>query len=212
LAGQNGQLNSLESAGGIGGLLAVYDTNGTTSGQNPTEDDKTYVYLYDANGNVGQLVDWIDIPDWESKQLTSAQAWHADRLVARYEYDPYGNVVGPDTGLPGDPYTTTNPFRFSTKQWDDETGLGYWGYRYYSPTLGRWISRDPIGVRGDLSLYRYARNAPASLYDPLGLQDPGWTHGIGTDRMYPPYGTKGVDLVPFPLEGFRGCGGAIVSV
>jgi len=168
VAGQNGQLNSLASAGGIGGLLAVYDTNGTTTGQNPAEDDKTYVYLYDANGNVGQLVDWTDIPDWGTKGLNSGQDWHADRLVARYEYDPYGNVVGPDTGLPGDPYTTTNPFRFSTKQWDDETGLGYWGYRHYSPTLGRWISRDPIGERGGFNLYGYVGNCAVDAIDLFG--------------------------------------------
>ena len=175
VAGQNGQLNSLESAGGIGGLVAVYDTNGTTTGQNPTEDDKTYVYLYDANGNVGQLVDWTDIPDWESKQLTSAQAWHADRLVARYEYDPYGNVVGPDTDSDGDwtddagPYATVNTFRFSTKQWDDETALGYWVFRYYSPTLGRWISRDPIEESGGVGVYSYVANVPVSQIDSYGL-------------------------------------------
>jgi len=177
VAGQNGQFNSLESAGGIGGLLAVYDTNGTTTGQNPTEDDKTYVYLYDANGNVGQLVDWTDIPDWESKQLTSAQDWHADRLVARYEYDPYGNVVGPDTDSDGDwtddagPYATVNPFRFSTKQWDDETGLGYWGFRYYDPASGRWVSRDLIGERGGVNVYGYVFNIAPSRVDAFGFSD-----------------------------------------
>jgi len=138
VAGQNGQLNSLASAGGIGGLLGVYDTNGTTTGQNPTEDDKTYVYLYDANGNVGQLVAWVD-----GYEGATGSQWHADRMVATYEYTPYGTL----RASAGD-YADDNPFRFSTKQWDDETGLGYWGYRYYSPTLGRWVSRDPIGERG----------------------------------------------------------------
>jgi len=193
LAGQGRQVNSLESAGGIGGLLAVYDTNGTTSGQNPTEDDKTYVYLYDANGNVGQLVDWTDIPDWGTKGLNSAQDWHADRLVARYEYDPYGNVVGPDTDSDGDwtddagPYATVNAFRFSTKQWDDETGLGYWGYRYYSPTLGRWMSRDPIAEQGGLNLYAYVGNSPTSRVDPLGqwcLPELSTSVSLGEHRDY----------------------------
>ena len=53
LAGQNGQPNSLESAGGIGGLLAAYDTAGPTT----TSDDRTFLYFYDANGNVGQLIE-----------------------------------------------------------------------------------------------------------------------------------------------------------
>jgi hypothetical protein len=38
-----------------------------------------------------------------------------------------------------------NPFRFSTKYCDEETGLVYYGYRYYQPTTGRWLNRDPIG-------------------------------------------------------------------
>lgn len=42
--------------------------------------------------------------------------------------------------------------RFSTKQWDDETGLGYWGYRYYDLDIGRWISRDPLGELGGIAL------------------------------------------------------------
>ena len=190
VAGQNGQFNSLESAGGIGGLLAVYDTNGTTTGQNPTEDDKTYVYLYDANGNVGQLVDWSDIPDWEIKQLTSAQDWHADRLVARYEYDPYGNVVGPDTDSDGDwtddagPYATVNPFRFSTKYWDDETGLGYWGYRYYSPTLGRWISRDPIEETGAALVHRVAAKTLSVSPDPVGVERHVYVYVKNAPTMY----------------------------
>jgi RHS repeat-associated protein len=37
-----------------------------------------------------------------------------------------------------------NPFRFSTKYQDDETDLFYYGYRYYSASTGRWISRDPM--------------------------------------------------------------------
>ena len=41
--------------------------------------------------------------------------------------------------------SSRNPFRFSTKYTDDETDLVYYGYRYYSPALGRWMSRDPIG-------------------------------------------------------------------
>ena len=130
----------------IGGLLACYDTNGTTTGADPTADDEEYIYFYDANGNVGQVIAWAS--GYES---ASAYAWHADRLVARYEYDAYGDIIGPDFDADGDwtddagPFAATNPFRFSTKYWDDETGLGYWGYRYYSPRLGRWISRDLIG-------------------------------------------------------------------
>ena len=64
--------------------------------------------------------------------------------------------------------TKTNPFRFSTKWWDDETGLGNWGRRYYDPDEGKWISRDPIGEDGGVNLYAGLRNDLVSLVDPLG--------------------------------------------
>ena len=58
-----------------------------------------------------------------------------------------------------------NPFRFSTKYQDDETDLIYYGYRYYNARTGRWVSRDPIGERGGISLYGFVRNGPISYAD-----------------------------------------------
>ena len=60
-------------------------------------------------------------------------------IAAHYEYDPYGNV----TVQAGD-VAASNPFRFSTKYADDETALLYYGYRFYSLQIGRWLSRDPM--------------------------------------------------------------------
>jgi RHS repeat-associated protein len=150
LAGQSGQVNSLEGAGGIGGLLAVWDSNDTPGDPN---DDLKYVYAYDGNGNVGQVLKW---------DATSASA----AMKARYQYDPYGNAINP-TGT----YASRNPIRFSTKYWDDWFGLGYWGYRWYSAVLGRWISRDPIAESGGVDLYVYCRNRPGNRIDPDGKQD-----------------------------------------
>ncbi len=75
----------------------------------------------DANGNITDLVD------------TNGA------VVAHYEYDPYGNTIA-QSGDQAD----ANPFRFSTKYWDGETGFYYYGYRFYSPQLGRWLSKDPL--------------------------------------------------------------------
>ncbi|MBU1914024.1 MAG: hypothetical protein KJ563_02370, partial [Candidatus Thermoplasmatota archaeon] len=71
-----------------------------------------------------------------------------------------------------------NPFRFSTKYFDaeidyadtDNDGLYYYGYRYYSPRLGRWLKRDPIGERGGANLYGSLRNTPPSVVDSDGRQ------------------------------------------
>ncbi|MCF7707605.1 MAG: RHS repeat-associated core domain-containing protein, partial [Verrucomicrobia bacterium] len=84
---------------------------------------------YDGNGNVMALVDADD-----------------GTISAEYEYGPFGELIRA-TGPMSD-----NPIRFSTKYHDTETGLVYYGYRYYWPAMGRWISRDPIGERGGVKL------------------------------------------------------------
>jgi len=60
-------------------------------------------------------------------------------------------------------------FRYSTKYYDDETELYYYGRRFYDPVLGRWINRDPIEEDGGLNLYAFCKNDPINKYDYLGL-------------------------------------------
>jgi RHS repeat-associated protein len=139
---------TLAGAGGIGGLLAVSDGPATPA---------DYVYCYDGNGNVGQVLD------------LAPTTWNASAvMVARYEYDPYGRVLS-QLGTFADPASNGNPFQFSTKYYDHEVGLIYFGYRYYSPRLGRWINRDPIGERGGRNIYGYLGNSPPTAVDPFGL-------------------------------------------
>jgi RHS repeat-associated protein len=61
-----------------------------------------------------------------------------------------------------------NPIRFQGQYLDEETGLFYNRYRYYDPNMGRYISRDPIGLLGSLNAHAYAPN-PTEWVDPLGL-------------------------------------------
>ncbi len=144
---------TIHGAGGIGGLLAVEET--------AAQGSPGYWFFYDGNGNVGQIM-YVD-------NLSGDPA-------AKYEYDPYGNIIGPDHDADGDwrddagPYALANPFRFSTKCFDDETGLGYWGHRYYSSRLGRWISRDPIGELAELNVYAFVVNIPTCAFDWNGLK------------------------------------------
>jgi RHS repeat-associated protein len=61
-----------------------------------------------------------------------------EAVVAAYRYDPFGNLLAQTGSL-------TQPFTFSTKRYDPQTGLAYYGHYFYSPTLGRWTTRDPLG-------------------------------------------------------------------
>jgi RHS repeat-associated protein len=101
---------------------------------------------YDGSGNATTLVN----------AATGA-------ISASYEYDPFGNTLK----AVGD-FAAANPFRFSTKYADAETGLVYYGFRYYQPQTGRWLSRDPLGEEGGVNLYGFVSNNPVSLVDPLG--------------------------------------------
>ncbi|EBE8907774.1 RHS repeat protein, partial [Salmonella enterica] len=60
------------------------------------------------------------------------------------------------------------PLRLPGQYFDDETGLHYNLFRYYAPECGRFVSQDPIGLKGGINLYQYAPN-PLSWIDPLGL-------------------------------------------
>jgi RHS repeat-associated protein len=101
---------------------------------------------YDANGNVSEYLN----------SATGATAAH-------YEYDGFGNL----TAVTGS--ANAFPHRFSTKYTDDESGLVYYGYRYYSPELGRWVNRDPIGEEGGCNLFSAKFNNPVNNLDYLGF-------------------------------------------
>jgi RHS repeat-associated protein len=111
-----------------------------------TLDGTNAFYCYDANGNVTELVDG------------------GGNTVAAYRYDPFGNTIGKSGTL-----ADANPFRFSTKYLDGETDLYYYGLRFYSPKLGRWISRDLAQETGSENLYVLVNNDPLGSSDFLGL-------------------------------------------
>ncbi|WP_416235835.1 RHS repeat-associated core domain-containing protein, partial [Salmonella enterica] len=75
------------------------------------------------------------------------------------------------------------PLRLPGQYFDDETGLHYNLFRYYAPECGRFVSQDPIGLRGGLNLYAYAPN-PLTWIDPLGLKADAWVpHGAGENDI-----------------------------
>jgi len=110
-----------------------------------TYDSERYFYVTDGNKNVIALYDIDGI------------------LMASYSYGPFGQLLSSEG-----PLAQINPFRFSSEYFDDETDLVYYNYRYYSPRLGRWLSRDPIGEDGGLNLYAMCNNNVISCVDYLG--------------------------------------------
>jgi len=58
---------------------------------------------------------------------------------------------------------------FTDRRWDEETGIYYYRARYYDPTIGRFLSQDPLGMVDGPNLYAYVLNNPINFVDPLGL-------------------------------------------
>lgn len=88
-------------------------------------------------------------------------------ILGTYGYDAFGSLIG-STG------STTNSFRYTGREFDAETGLFEYRNRYYDPSTGRFISEDPTEYEGGINYYNYARNNPANLVDPLGLDGHTW--------------------------------------
>jgi RHS repeat-associated protein len=116
--------------------------NDRTGGQT-----NSHFVAYDGNANVRALV-----------------AAGTGESSAEYEYGPFGDVIRA-TG----PMALKNPIRFSSKYQDPESGLLYYGYRYYSAQHQKWLSRDPIGYEGGLNLYGFVGNDAINGADELGL-------------------------------------------
>jgi len=81
-------------------------------------------------------------------------------ITTQYGYDPYGNT----TSYGG---TSTNVFQYTGRE-NDGNGLYFYRARYYDPTLGRFISEDPIQFWGGINFYSYAENDPVVSKDPTG--------------------------------------------
>jgi RHS repeat-associated protein len=145
-----------------------------------------YFPAYDAMGNVCGMIKYSD-----------------GSMAAAYEYDAFGKVLR-ESGA----YAASNPFQYSTKFTDVETGLVYYGLRYYSPSLGRFINRDPIEESGGLNLYGFCANNGVNRWDLLGLTlkdemitlDPFVVNGTsgsdpsGPDANFPEYWWRYVPL------------------
>ncbi|WP_246593436.1 RHS repeat protein [Photorhabdus akhurstii] len=88
------------------------------------------------------------------------------QIISEEEYYPYGGTAL--WAARNKTEASYKTIRYSGKE-QDATGLYYYGYRYYQPWIGRWLSSDPAGTIDGLNLYRMVRNNPVTLLDPDGL-------------------------------------------
>ena len=89
-------------------------------------------------------------------------------VVWKADYKPFGEVV-PQEDPDGNGAVVRFNLRFPGQYYDAETGLYYNYYRYYDPTLGRYVQSDPIGLAGGMNTYGYVYQNPLNFNDPLGL-------------------------------------------
>ncbi len=108
------------------------------------DSNAVYYYHYDGLGSVVALSD--------SNSDT----------IQTYDYSVYGQVAAED------PDFLTNPYMFTGRRFDIETGLYYYRARYYNPYIGRFLQTDPVGYGAGINWYAYCGNNPLNMVDPSG--------------------------------------------
>jgi len=170
---------SWQQAGGVGGLAwmqtGIAQTVSMFSYTEVSGNGEVHIPMMDHLGNVRHY--------YQIKTTASAGPSPSSvtgQVSANLDYDAFGREVratgsktpaaNPPPGLAAnDPWVDNLPFHFSTKFTDRESGLNYYGYRFYDPIDGRWLNRDPIEEWGGAALYAFPGNNPLNLFDILGL-------------------------------------------
>jgi len=133
-------------------LIFDKDTDGDGDcTDDPGTGSDRYFYCQQANYNVVALTD------------------EAGAVVEKIKYDPYGEAT---VSVQQGQSATGNPYLFQGRRWDSEADLYYFRNRHYSPVLGRFMQRDPIGIVDSidgLNLYQFLGSKPTWRIDPEGL-------------------------------------------
>jgi RHS repeat-associated protein len=174
---------------GTGGTLAfrydalghrvqkVFTQGSTTTTTNYLYDGINAIADVDQNGNVlarYTVTQNVDEPLAELRSGTTSYysqdglgsvtslTTSAGAVGSTYSYDSFGNVTASSGSV-------VNRFQYDAREFDSETGLYYYRARYYDPTVGRFISEDPLQFSVGENFYRYVSNRPTLGVDPSGL-------------------------------------------
>ena len=146
---------------------------------------KHYIY---ANGSLTAIVEDEHIYYVHNDHLGTPQTITDTNqdIVWQAHYTPFGEATISIN-------TLENNIRFPGQYYDSETQLHYNYFRYYDPTLGRYITSDPIGLAGGINTYAYVLNNPVNYIDIFGLvrwPESGATNTVGREgTIVPPGGT-----------------------
>lgn len=121
---------------------------------------KTFTPVHDQGGNIACLLDSAGI------------------AVETYRYSAFGEeeIIDADGNVTRES-VVGNPWRYSSKRVDSETGWVYFGMRYYAPDIGRWTTTDPAGYDDGPNLYSYLHHRPLLYTDAYGLQGESYIAG-----------------------------------
>ncbi|MBI2519018.1 MAG: RHS repeat-associated core domain-containing protein [Bdellovibrio sp.] len=133
--------------------------------------DEPIAMLRDVNGNGrfegSEVFTYTKDHLGSVKDLTDANA----ELKQRYGYSAYGSTKLEKDDSHSSNKFIENPYAYTAREWEQETGCYYYRARWYCPMMEKFISEDPIGFySGDFSKYRYTGNSPFIRNDPFGLQ------------------------------------------
>ena len=154
-------------------IQRISSTAGTTKFVYDGED-----VLRDLDGSGATIADYLNGPGIDNKLRqtisgtaayfitdhlgsTRALADTSGNVAASLNYDSFGNLT---SGSASTRYTYTG------REFDADAGLIYYRARWYDPAQGRFVSEDPIGLKGGLNFYGFVENNPVNSLDPLGLR------------------------------------------